>query len=81
LPAQQTKHVVFKTFVVTAQFLGKVIGSFLQAAAVSVNWCEMFSIDSLWWSLKAQWQGVGTLQSRWKCISVEAWFAAVDVRP
>ena len=46
----------------TVKFLGKVIGSFLQLVAVSMNWCEMRSIDSLWWSLKIQWQGVGTLQ-------------------
>ena len=64
-----------------AKFLGKVVGSFLQLVSVSMNWCEMFSIDSLWLSLKTQWWGVGTLQSRWKCISVEAWFAAVNVRP
>jgi hypothetical protein len=64
-----------------AKFLGKVFGSFLQLVSVSMNWCEMLSIDSLWWSLKTQWQGVGALQSRWKCIGVEAWFAAVNVRP
>jgi hypothetical protein len=64
-----------------AKFPGKVIGSFLQVVAVSMNWFEMHSIDSLWWSLKIQWRGVGTLQSRWKCIGVKAWFAAVNVRP
>lgn len=64
-----------------AKFPDTVIGRFLQAVAVSMNWCDMFSIDSLWWSLKTQWQGVGTLQSRWKCIGVEAWFAAVNERP
>jgi hypothetical protein len=67
--------------VTAAKFLGKVVGSFLQLVSVSMNWCEMFSNDSLWQSLKTQWQGVGTLQSRWKCIGVEAWFAAVNVRP
>ncbi len=46
------------------EFPGDVVGSFLQLVAVSMNWCEMFSIDSLWWSLKIQWQGVGTLQYR-----------------
>lgn len=64
-----------------AKFPGRIIGSFLQLVSVSMNWFEMHSIDSLWWSLKTQWRGVGTLQSRWKCISVEAWFAAVNVRP
>jgi hypothetical protein len=64
-----------------AKFLGKLVGSFLQLVSASMNWFEMHSIDSLWQSLKIQWRGVGALQSRWKCISVEAWFAAVNVRP
>jgi len=46
-----------------ANFLGKVVGSFLQSAAVSMNWCEVNSMDSLWLSLQKQWQGVGTLNS------------------
>ncbi len=46
---------------------GDVVGDFLQDAAVSMNWCEMSSIDSLWLSLQMQWQGVGTLTPT--CIS------------
>jgi len=44
------------------EFPGKVVGNFLQVVAVFMNWFEMFSTDSLWWSLRIQWQGVGTLQ-------------------
>ncbi|KMM92197.1 hypothetical protein ACFQD2_24380 [Pseudomonas lini] len=47
-----------KAVLQTVKFLGKVIGSFLQLVAVSMNWCEMRSIDSLWLSLRMQWQGV-----------------------
>ena len=43
------------------EFPGKVVGSFLQLVAVSMNWCEMRSMDSLWLSLRMQWQGVGAL--------------------
>ena len=46
-----------------AKFLGNVLGDFLQVLAVFMNWCEVSSPDSLWWSLKIQWWGVGTLQS------------------
>jgi len=46
-----------------------------------MNWFEMYSIDSLWWSLKFQWRGVGTPQDRWDAHSVNAWFAAVNIRP
>jgi hypothetical protein len=53
--------VVFKEALQSAKFLDKVVGSFLQLVAVSMNWCEMFSIDSLWLSLQMQWQGVGAL--------------------
>ena len=63
------------------EFPGDVVGSFLQLLAVSMNWCEMSSIDSLGRSLKIQWQGVGTLQYRESYIDVDAWFAAVNVRP
>ena len=51
-----------KAVLQAAKFLGKVVGSFLQVVAVCMNWWEVRSIDSLWWSLKIQWQGVGTLQ-------------------
>ncbi|WP_218028107.1 hypothetical protein, partial [Pseudomonas migulae] len=44
-----------------AKFLGKVVGSFLQVVAVSMNWCEVNSMDSLWLSQQEQRQGVGTL--------------------
>jgi hypothetical protein len=30
-----------------AKFLGKVVGSFLQVVAVSMNWCRSHLIDSL----------------------------------
>jgi hypothetical protein len=43
------------------KFLGKVVGSFLQNVSVSMNWCEVRSVDSLWLSLRMQWQGVGAL--------------------
>jgi hypothetical protein len=44
-----------------AKFPDKSIGSFLQAVAASMNWCDVRSVDSLWLSLRMQWQGVGTL--------------------
>ncbi|RON17413.1 hypothetical protein BK662_06685 [Pseudomonas frederiksbergensis] len=66
---------------VFAKFLDKLVGSFLQLVAISMNWCEMRSIDILWRPLKIQWQGVGTLQDRWDAHSVNAWFAAVNMRP
>jgi hypothetical protein len=46
-----------------------------------MNWFEMNSIDSLWLSLQMQRRGVGTLQDRWDAHSVNAWFAAVNMRP
>lgn len=61
-PAQRIKRVMFKISVMTAKFLGKPIGSFLQVVAVSINWCDVRSVDSLWLSLRMQWQGVGTLR-------------------
>jgi hypothetical protein len=54
---------VFKNFVVTSKFPDNVVGSFLQNVSVSMNWCEVRSMDSLWLSLQMQWQGVGTLDN------------------
>ncbi len=45
---------------VVAVFSDAVLGRFLQNLAVFMNWCDMSSVDSLWWSLTIQWWGVGT---------------------
>jgi hypothetical protein len=45
-----------------AKYQGNVLGDFLQVLAVSMNWCDVISIDSLWLSPQKRWQGVGTLE-------------------
>ncbi len=53
---------LFKIIVIITKCLDKLVGSFLQPVAVSMNWCEVISMDSLWLSLQMQRQGVGTLE-------------------
>ena len=38
---------MFKTALIIAKFSDKVVGSFLQAVAASMNWCSVRLIDSL----------------------------------
>jgi len=43
------------------KILGELVGDFPRVVVVCVNWCAMSFVDSLWLSLRIQWQGVGTL--------------------
>lgn len=58
---------LFRILATIAKFLGKVVGSFLQDVAVSMNWWTLGYRDSLSLSSRKRWQGVGTLTPT--CIS------------